>query len=175
MPRSDELPKPDLPARTDDERHGALVWELTLRTVTGLVRAFEEDMKADGFTLPWYDVLIQLVEAPEQRLRMQDLADAVILSRSGLSRLVDRMEEAGLVRREPVPDDRRGAYAVLTEEGRATYGRLAPGHWRKIDERFSNRLASSDLRALRRAMRKLGVALDEPGAPLDHPADDAPG
>jgi DNA-binding MarR family transcriptional regulator len=61
------------------------VWELTLRTVTGLLRIFEQDMKADDFSLSWYDVLIQLAYAPEQRLRMQDLADAVILTRSGLT------------------------------------------------------------------------------------------
>lgn len=136
---------------------GAQVWELTLRTVTGLVRALEEDMKAEGFPLLWYDVLIQLVQAPRQRLRMQDLADAVILSRSGLTRLIDRMEEAGLVRRESAVDDRRGSYAVLTGEGRATYQRLAIGHREKIEERFSSRLGKTDLEALRRAMLKLGV------------------
>lgn len=145
--------------RATDALYGAQVWELTLRTVTGLVRAFEEDMKAEGFSLTWYDVLIQLVETPEHRLRMQDLADAVILSRSGLTRLIDRMDEAGLVSREAATDDRRGSYAVLTEQGRATYDRLSRGHHRMIDERFSKRLTNADLRALQRAMRKLGVAV----------------
>jgi len=96
------------------------VWELTLRTVTTLVRTFEEDTKAEGFALAWYDVLIQLYQAPRQRLRMQDPADAVVATRSGLSRLIDRMEKAELVRREALADDRRGSYAVLTELGRAT-------------------------------------------------------
>jgi DNA-binding MarR family transcriptional regulator len=63
------------------------------------------------------------------------------------------------VRREAVADDRRGSYAVLTELGRATYDRLAIDHHRKIEERFSNRLSNADLRALRRAMRKIGVVV----------------
>lgn len=148
-----------------DAHGGAVrVWELTLRTVTGILRTFEEDMRDEGFELSWYDVLIQLVQAPQHRLRMQDLADAVVLSRSGLTRLSDRMEKAGLVRREPVPDDRRGAYAVLTDRGRATYDRLAPGHRRKIEERFGSRLTPTDLRALRRVMRKLAAAPEGRGA-----------
>lgn len=144
---------------TEAGRSGAEVWELLLRTVTGLLRTFEDDMKAEGFALAWYDVLIQLAVAPEHRLRMQDLADAIVLTRSGMTRLIDRMEKAGLVRREPVADDRRGAYAVLTEQGRSAYARLAEDHHRKIEERFSSRLSDADLRALRRAMRKIGMVV----------------
>lgn len=157
--RSSEEPANPSPAVPDPAGapFGAKVWEVTLRTVTGLLRAFEEDMKSEGFPLLWYDVLIQLDQAPERRLRMQDLAHAVILSRSGLTRLIDRMEEAGLVRRETAADDRRGAYAVLTREGRATYRRLAPGHREKIAQRFSDRLSDADLKALHRAMLKLAV------------------
>lgn len=152
-------------SRSGSAELGVQVWELTLRTVTGLLRTFEDDMKAEGFALSWYDVLIQLLQAPEKRLRMQDLADAVVLTRSGLSRLIDRMERAGLVRRVPAADDRRGSYAELTGEGRATYERLGGEHHRKIEERFTSRLSNADLRALRRAMRKLGVVVSVPGAP----------
>ncbi len=151
-------------SRADDAQLGAQVWELTLRTVTGLLRAFEEDMKGDDFSLSWYDVLIQLAYAPEQRLRMQDLADAVVLTRSGLTRLVDRMERAGLVQRQPVPGDRRGSYAALTEKGRTTCDRLAAEHHRKIEEHFTGRLTNADLRSLRRTMLKLGVIAAEPTA-----------
>jgi DNA-binding MarR family transcriptional regulator len=160
LDRRDPAGSTDERPRDDDEAHfGADVWELTLRTVTALIRTFEDDMKAEGFALSWYDVLIQLSQAPRQRLRMQDLADAVVVTRSGLSRLIDRMEKADLVRREAVADDGRGSYAVLTEQGRATYARLAVGHHRKIEERFSSRLSNADLRALRRAMRKIGVVV----------------
>ena len=67
--------------------------------------------------LAWYDVLLTLAQAPERRLRMAQLADRVLLSRSGLTRLVDRLEREGLVRREPSPDDARGTYTVLTAAG----------------------------------------------------------
>jgi len=157
--RRDAAGSTDERPRDDEARLGAQVWELTLRTVTALIRTFEEDMKAEGFALAWYDVLIQLSQAPRQRLRMQDLADGVVVTRSGLSRLIDRMEKADLVRREAVADDGRGWYAVLTEQGRATYDRLAVDHHSKIEERFSSRLSNADLRALRRAMRKIGVVV----------------
>lgn len=166
MAGSDTVPNGS-PGRDGDPDLGMQTWELTLRTVTAMLRSFEEDMKLEGFALAWYDVLVQLELAPDKRLRMQDLADAVIVTRSGLTRLVDRMEKAGLVRREPCEDDRRGLYAVLTEEGRAAYLRLARQHIRKIDERFSSRLSDADLRALGRAMRKIGVVVRVPGAPRE--------
>lgn len=155
------MARSDMGATAHDPVLGEQVWELTLRTITGILRSFEGDMKAEGSSLPAYDVLVQLMQAPEKRLRMQDLADAVIVTRtrSGLSRLIDRMEKAGLVERAPAEDDKRGSYAVLTEEGRTTYDRLAGDHHRKIDERFTRRLSNADLRALRRAMRKLGVVV----------------
>lgn len=131
------------------------VWERLLRTVVGLLRVYEEDMRNHGLPLPWYDVLIQLNAAPEGRLRMQTLADSVILSRSGLTRLVDRMEQAGLVRREASKEDRRGAYAILTEEGRKTFQRLRPGHHESIHEHFTRHLSDADLRVLDAAVEKI--------------------
>src|SRR5262249_9211007 len=104
-------------------------WGVFLREGAGLVRAFGVEMQAGGgLDLTWFDVLIQLYEAPSQRLRMQRLADLVVLSRSGLTRLVDRIERAGLVRRELAADDRRGFYAVLTDEGRAVCERARALH-----------------------------------------------
>jgi DNA-binding MarR family transcriptional regulator len=83
-----------------------------------VVRRLEADLlRVHGLSLGVYDVLVQLVEAPERRLRMTDLADAVLLSRSGLTRLVDRMVRDGYVRREPDPGDARGVWAVLTPAG----------------------------------------------------------
>lgn len=123
--------------------------------VEGLLRTFEGEFKEQGVPLAWYDVLIQLHGAPDGRLRMQELADRVVLSRSGLTRLIDRMEDEGLVSREPVEDDRRGSYAALTTEGSATYDRLAPGHHRSIDEHFTRHLDEADLIALDRAVRKV--------------------
>jgi CTP-dependent riboflavin kinase len=72
--------------------------------------------------LGWYGVLWPLYSAPERRLRMNELAQEAVLSRTGLVRLIDRIEAAGLVRREPVPEDRRGAYATITEAEIETLG-----------------------------------------------------
>ncbi len=167
----DEAQNPTRDAPGDDR--GVEAWELTLRTVAGLVRTFEEDMKAEDFALPQYDVLVQLVLAPERRLRMQELAEGVILSRSGLTRLIDRMEKAGLVRREPVPGDRRGAYTVLTERGASVHARLMLEHHSKIAERFSRHLTDDDLEALQRVMRKLDVVGNSRGAAPERLVDDA--
>jgi DNA-binding MarR family transcriptional regulator len=68
--------------------------------------------------LNWYDVLIELQEAPDNRLRMSDLADRVLLTRSGLTRLVDRLEKEGYIIREIDPEDRRGFYAIITDTGK---------------------------------------------------------
>ena len=84
-------------------------WEAVLRTVGSLLKIFERELEeAEGLPLPWYDVLIQLSAAPDGRLRMQALAESVVLSRSGLTRLIDRMEKAGMVDREHSTEDRRG-------------------------------------------------------------------
>ncbi|MBM3944882.1 MAG: MarR family transcriptional regulator [SAR202 cluster bacterium] len=142
-----------------------MVWEALLRTVTGLIQTFEREMEeTERLPLTWYDVLIQLHEAPEGRLRMQALADLVILSRSGLTRLIDRLEKEGLVRREPSREDRRGSYAILTDKGREVLSRARPLHHRGIFEHFGRHLNRGDLLALRRVLNKLQRA--NPGAPV---------
>ena len=81
-------------------------------------------------------MLWALYRAPDHRLRINELADQVVLSRTGMVRLVDRIEAAGLVRREPVPEDRRGAYAVLTDEGVEMLRKMWPVYARGIEELF---------------------------------------
>src|SRR3954451_7390681 len=93
-------------------------WRGFLRVHASLMKALDGELEAaHGLPLTSYEVLIYLAEQPEGKLRMRDLADKVLLSRSGLSRLADRLERAGLVEREPCPDDARGAFAVLTAAG----------------------------------------------------------
>src|SRR5918997_3145626 len=100
-----------------DERHLA-AWRTFITAHAAVIDAIERDLRAAGvISLTWYDVLIELAEAPNRRLRLHELARAVVLSRSGLTRLVDRIEAAGLLHREACAEDRRGAYAVLTAEG----------------------------------------------------------
>ena len=135
------------------------VWRGFLEAHATVTRKLERDLMAQvGIPLTWYDVLIQLHESPEGRLRMQALAESVVLSRSGLTRLIDRMEKAGLVRREPAQEDRRGHYAVITEGGRQTYLRARPLHHRGIYEHFTRHLDDADVQALQTALAKVSKA-----------------
>ena len=135
-------------------------WEILIRTVGALVKTFDYEMeKSVGLPLTWYDVLIQLSDAAEGRLRMQALADRVVLSRSGLTRLVDRMEKAGLVRREHSREDRRGYYAVLTEEGRRLFAQAQPIHHQGIQEHFARHLSDADVQAFTHIIGKVRQAI----------------
>lgn len=135
------------------------VWEDLIRTVGSLLKTFERELvESEGLPLTWYDVLIQLYAAPEGRLRMQSLADRVVLSRSGLTRLIDRMEKAGLVCREASKEDRRGYHAILTEEGRHVFLRARPIHLRGIYDHFTRHLDDADVHVLRAAISKVRKA-----------------
>ncbi len=141
---------------TNTEPQQMEAWEAVIRTVGSLLKTFEGELQdAVGLPLPWYDVLIQLSSAPDGRLRMQALADSVVLSRSGLTRLIDRMEKAALLEREHCAEDRRGYYAVLTEEGRRVFLGAKPVHERGIYEHFTRHLDDDDARALVAAFTKV--------------------
>jgi DNA-binding MarR family transcriptional regulator len=101
--------------------------------VAALERAFA---RAELPPLAWHDALAALATAPEERMRIHELADAVALSRSGLSRLIDRMEKAEVLRRERCSSDRRGAYAVLTDPGRDVLERMRPLYRETVDAHF---------------------------------------
>ena len=135
------------------------VWRSFLRAHSEVVQTLERELVEErDLPLTWYDVLLNLGEAPGGRLRMQDLADQVLFSRSGLTRLVDRMADAGLVKREPCPTDRRGMYAVLTNAGRARLRDAAGVHLRGVNEHFVARLDDDDVAALGQILAKV---LDE--------------
>jgi DNA-binding MarR family transcriptional regulator len=102
-----------------------------------------------------YDVLVQLAEAPDRRLRMTELADAVLLSRSGVTRLVDRLEKGGLVARCPVESDGRGVAARLTDAGLDRLRIASRTHLRGVAHHFVNRLDEADLRTLERISSRL--------------------
>jgi len=131
------------------------VWAALLQMVQGLARTLEDGMKAEGYVLTWYQVLSRLAAAPDGRLRMQKLAADVALTRGGLTRLVDRLEARELVRRGPDENDRRGAYAVLTERGREACRRLAAGYHRDLDKHFGQHLSRADLQALQQVVAKI--------------------
>ena len=95
-----------------------------------------------------YDVLVQLAQAPGRRLRPVELARAVILTRSGVTRLVQGLERAGLVERVPSPDDGRGSLVHLTAEGRDVLRRASRTHLAGVRDRFANRFDDDELRTL---------------------------
>jgi len=111
-----------------------------------------------GMPLGWYDVLTQLGATPGGRLRMQDLAAAVVLSKSGLTRLVDRLEEAGLVMRTSCPSDRRGTFAEMTPAGAAALRAARPVHLDGIARHFAAHLSPTDVEALGSALSALLAA-----------------
>jgi DNA-binding MarR family transcriptional regulator len=124
-------------------------WRRFLQAHAVLVRRLEADLLAEHrLPLASYDVLVQLVEAPGHRLRMTELAQRVLISRSGLTRLVDRLEREGLVRREACDDDARGLFAVLTDDGYTRLRRAAPTHLRGVASYALDRLDEEQTRAL---------------------------
>jgi len=138
----------------DAERLAA--WEGLIRTVGDLLKTFDRELEdSEGIPLTWYDVLVHLSESPQESLRHQVLADSLLLSRSGVTRLVDRMAQAGLVCREAAPEDRRVSYVVLTPEGRATLDRAGPGHIQSVVEHFARHLKDSETAALRSFLTSL--------------------
>lgn len=127
-------------------------WRAFLGAHALIVRRIERDLAAAGLPpLGWYDVLWALREAPEGRLRINALADeVVILSRTGLVRMVDRIEKAGLLRREAVPGDRRGSYAVVTKEGVQMLRRMWPVYRAAVAEHFGPHASAGLRRSLER-------------------------
>jgi len=132
------------------------VWRGFLRTHSHIIKLLEQDLTGQKkISLASYDVLVQLAEAPGQRLRMSDLAEAVLLSRSGLSRLVDRLQKDGLVLREPDPYDARGLFTVLTDKGLATLRDAARVHLAGVSRLVIDRLSEPELEQLAALMAKL--------------------
>src|SRR3954453_10484737 len=130
-------------------------WRAFLAAHARVVGEIEDALREEGLPpLTWYDVLWPLYRAPGHRLRMKQLADEVVLSRTGLVRLVDRIESAGLLRREPVPDDRRGAYAVITDRGMAMLRRMWPVYARGIRSEFLDAVGA-DRQSLQQALERV--------------------
>jgi DNA-binding MarR family transcriptional regulator len=124
-------------------------WRGMLRVHAAMTRALDAELLAEhGLPLTSYEVLLFLADSPEGRMRMSELADSVLLSRSGLTRLVDRMERDGLLRRERCEEDQRGYYAEITERGRELFARARTTHLDGVRERFLDRLSASEQRTL---------------------------
>lgn len=131
-------------------------WPLFLTAHAVLVCAVEARLKAAGLPpLEWYDVLWALERAPDLRLRMHALAEQLLLTRFNVTRLVDRLDKAGLVARQKMREDRRGAYAVLTDKGRALRRRMWPAYRTGIVDLFDRHLSAAEHAALQRMLRNV--------------------
>ena len=124
-------------------------WGLFLAAHTALVERIELALaNAELPALAWYDVLWELEQAPERKLRMHELAQRVVLSRSNLTRLADRLESAGLLAREACPNDRRGNFCVITEAGRAMRKKMWPVYRDQIKALFSDQIDDKQAKVL---------------------------
>jgi DNA-binding MarR family transcriptional regulator len=130
-------------------------WQLYFETSLALIDVLGAEFERDtNLTFPSYDALVHLEDDPGG-LRMNDLAERILYSKSGLTRVVDRLERDGYVRRVRPENDRRSIFVVLTEEGRAAMERARHHHRHGIDEHFSRHLTDADIKALNRAFAKL--------------------
>jgi DNA-binding MarR family transcriptional regulator len=124
-------------------------WRGMLRVHAALIRELDAELDAaHDLPLSSYDVLIYLQAAPGRRLRMAELADSVLLSRSGVTRLVDRLEREGLIVRDTCTSDGRGCFAVLTDEGEELLARARPTHLSGVRERFLRHFSEAELMQL---------------------------
>jgi DNA-binding MarR family transcriptional regulator len=127
-------------------------WRIHLEVTRLLTYQLEQELQPFGLTHNDYQILVELSESEEHRMRMSDLARATLQSKSRLSHQISRMERAGLVRRESCQSDRRGLFAVLTEEGWETMRKVAPHHVASVRAHFIDLLPMEDLNALHKAL-----------------------
>jgi DNA-binding MarR family transcriptional regulator len=137
-------------------------WRAYLDSTRTLFHLLESQLQADaGMPMAYYEILVNLSEAPDRTMRMGALAAAVRASTSRLSHAVSRMEDCGWVRREPHPTDRRATFAVLTDEGTAALAGAAPGHVSAVRRHLLQRLTPAQLEQLTDISR----AIHAPGEP----------
>jgi len=133
------------------------LWQGFLLAHRHLVEALSDQMARDHqLPLEWFDVLVHLADVPGMRLRQRALWDRLLLSESAVSRLLVRMERAGLIKRIPADDDRRGVDIELTEHGQAILVAATGSHLQLVAELFTDRLTATDQAALHRIVSKLG-------------------
>ena len=145
------------PPSADDPR--LTTWRAFLYAQSTVLPRLDSELReATGLTLAEFDALAQLAFARERRLRMSQLADRVLLSRSGVTRLVDRLVRDGLVRRDTCAPDGRGAYAVLTDQGAERVRAAMPLHLAAVDAHFLGHLDPGELAAVASGLERIADA-----------------
>ena len=148
-PLTDGPPRSSPPRWLTEEEQRA--WRAYIRLAQLLMRQLDRDLHRFGLSMHDYEILVELSEAPRKRMRMTELADRTAQSRSRLSHQINRMETKGLVIREGCEGDKRGTFAVLTDHGLATIGKVAPFHVASVREHFVDQLNPAELTALTEA------------------------
>lgn len=134
-------------------------WRALLLAQARVTHTLDDDLRREtGLNLGWYEVLLLLASAPTERLRMSELADGMILSRSAATRLVDRLERDRLVERTVCDSDRRGMEVSLTDRGRDAFVIAGRIHLRGIEEHFGAHLTPADLANVTEALTKVAEA-----------------
>jgi DNA-binding MarR family transcriptional regulator len=132
------------------------VWRLFVTANVKLLDRIGKKFSQAGLpNMDWYDVLLMLKEAPEHHLRLSDLAEKTLLSRSNLTHLVDRLEKAGLLYRKRCPKDRRGTYAVLTDAGLAMQQKMWTVYSEGIAEYFGAHLNEKELQVMQEVLERM--------------------
>ncbi len=139
-------------ATLDRSPHGE-AWGALTRTHAAITQRLQEMLASSDFPpLPWYEVLAAVAEAPEERMKMGDLAEALVITRGGLTKLVDRLVKAGLLERTFCETDRRVSYATLTAAGRDLLAEMRPAVIAELEVAFSANLSVSQANELRQTL-----------------------
>ena len=142
----------------DDPRFTAI--GLFAEAYAGLTARFAAQFEEHRLSAVEFEVLLRLARSPGRRLRMTDLAGQTSLSTSGVTRVVDRMDRDGLVRREACASDRRSSYAVITDDGVARLEEAVPGHLALVQEWFIGQLTPEQLTGVLESLRKIRDAVN---------------
>src|SRR4249919_2797062 len=155
---------PSATAKSDGARiasrsaHGD-AWGALTRTHAAIVGRLQEALAAADFPpLPWYEVLATVADAPEQRMKMGDLAEALVITRGGLTKLVDRLVKAGLLERTFCETDRRVSYATLCPAGRDLLEEMRPVVVTELAVAFASKLSAAEADALRETLERVRVS-----------------
>jgi DNA-binding MarR family transcriptional regulator len=144
------------PGPTSRTKLAADAWGALLQVHAELVPILDRQLRTrTALPLAWYDVLLELSAAPDRQLTMTELSERVVLSRTRISRVVDELTDAGLVRRQPNPADARSAFAVLTSDGLKRFREAAPIYLSAIEQQFAAALSDDDLRAVGSALARV--------------------
>jgi len=136
-------------------------WRRYIIASRRLLEALDLDLASHELSMADYEVLAQLSDAPERKLRMSELAEVAMLSRSRLSHRIKVMEQAGWVKREACPDDKRGFFAVMTAKGWKAIVGAAPDHVESVRTRFVDHLTKEDQRVLAEIFERVTQSLKE--------------